>query len=266
MSAGLSYKDNTEYNLLVSQGLVQGVAAVTQIGRAPDGVQTTVSDIWSRCDSVPTQQIWIPPTTARIHNITSTSPNDNTGGTGAVSVIVYGLTSWSSEEVSEVVTLNGVTSVPTVNSYVIIHRMTAVAQSTTTSVGINAGVIRATAVTDATITAQIDANAGTTQMAIYGVPSTKMLYVKTFFAYMNDSAGATRADIQFRINFNPNVQRFGFVNGGNIQIQNQGSSGIINELSITNSIPGPAIVKIQAIANTADVDVTAGFTAYLIDN
>jgi len=266
MSAGLSYRDNTEYNLLVSQGLVQGVTAVTQIGRAPDGVQTTISDIWSRCDVVPTQQIWIPPTTARIHNITSTSANDNIGGTGAVSVIVYGLTSWSSKEISEVVTLNGVASVPTVNSYVIIHRMTAVAQATTTSVGINGGIIRATAVTDGTITAQIDANAGTTQMAIYGIPSTQSLYIKSFFAYMNDSAGGTRVDLQFRINFNPNIQRLGFVNGLNMQIQNQGSSGIINEIDITNTIPGPAIVKIQAISNTADVDVTAGFTAYLIDN
>lgn len=266
MSQGLSTIDNTEYDLLVSQGLVPGVASIIQVGRAPSGIQVTQTDVWSRADSVATQQIWIPPTTARIHNINSTSASDTPGGIGATAVVVYGLTSWSTAEVSEVVVLNGVANVPTANAYVIIHKLTAVGQATTTNVGVNVGILRATAVTDATITAQIDAAQGTTQMAIYGIPSTKSLYIKSFWADMNDSTGASRVDIQLRINLNPNVQRFGFISGANILLQNQGSSGISNNLQITNPIPGPAIIKAQGIGNTADLDVTAGFSAYLIDN
>jgi hypothetical protein len=266
MSQGLSKIDNTDYNLLVSQGLVSGVSPVFHIGRAPAGVQTTISDIWSRCDSTPTQQIWIPPTTARVHNISSTSASDTPGGVGAVAVNVYGLTSWSTAEVSEAVVLNGAANVPTVNSYVIIHKIVAVAQASTTNVGVNVGIIRATAVTDATITAQIDAGQGVSQMAIYGIPSIQSLYIKSFFAYMNDASAAARVDAQLRINLNPNVQRVAYINGANILMQNQGSSSVPTDLAITNPIPGPAIIKVQGIANAADIDVTAGFTAYLITN
>ena len=266
MSQSLAHTDSTEYNLLVSRGLIPGVASVIQIGRAPMGVQTTISDIWNRCDATPTQQIWTQPTVTRVHNIVSTSASDAPAGVGALAVLVTGLTSWSTAESSEVVVLNGVVSVATVNSYVIIHRMAAIAQATTTNVGINAGIITATAVIDVTITAQIDASQAITQMAIYGIPSTKTFYVDNFAAYLNDSAAAARVDVQFRINFNPDVQRFGYANGATLLVQNQGSSAIILDLSLTQPIPGPAIIKIQGIGSAADLDLTAGFAGYLIDN
>ena len=267
MSIGeINSLSNIEYDLRVSRGLVEGVSSVIQVGRAPSGIQTTPSDVWSRCDAVPTQQIWIPPTAARVHNIASLSASDNAGGIGAVSVTIYGLTSWTTPQVSETVTLNGVANVATANAYVIIYKMVANAQSTTTNVGVNVGIIRATAQVNLTITAQIDASQGQTQMAIYGIPSTQSLYIKSFWADMNDAAGGARIDAQLRINLNPDVQRLGFISGANILLQNQGSSGSTNQLSITNPIPGPAIIKVQGIGSAADLDMTAGFSAYLIDN
>ena len=256
----------SDFNLEVARSLRGSTIAVNKYGKAPSGVQTTATDIWSRADATPTQQIWIAPTAARIHAIVSTSVADVAASTGATSITVYGLTSWTTAEVSEVVVLNGTTPVNTVNSYVIIHRMIATASATTTAVGINAGTISATAATDATITAVISIGQGQTQMAIYGVPSIQTFYLKRFAAAMNDSTAATRIDMQIRVNPNPNTQLLGFINKNDLELSNQGSSSVSVSYDIPLKFAGPCIIKVQGIASAADVDCSAGFDGYLVTN
>ena len=125
----MSFIGQKDYTLEVGRGNVSGVTCVQKFGTAPSGIQTTTTDIWSRADATPTQQIWLAPTAARVHSIVSSSAQDASGGTGALSIIIYGLQDWNSAESSETVTLTGTTPVNTVNSYVIIHRMKCVAQS-----------------------------------------------------------------------------------------------------------------------------------------
>lgn len=262
----MAYIGESDFGLNVSRGLVSGITAVNKFGRAPSGIQTSATDVWSRADATPTQQIWIAPTTARIHAIVSSSASDVAGSTGATSVTVAGLTSWATAEVSETVTLDGVTPVNTVNSYVIIHRMIANASSTTTNVGINVGTITATAATDGTITAVIGVSQGQTQMTIYGVPSTQTFYLTRYFASINDSAASTRVDVQIRVNENPNTQRLAFINKRDIQLSNQGSSAVSRDLGIPVKLSGPCIIKMQGVANTTDIDCSAGFDGYLITN
>ena len=171
-----------DFGVLVARGNITGYSRVNKFGAAPQGIQTTTTDIWSRADATPTQQIWIAPTQARIHAIASSSAQDAAGGTGAASVIVYGLKTWASAETNETITLTGATPVNTANSYVIIHRMKVVGQATTTGVGVNIGTITATAATDNTITAVILPGDGQTEMAIYGVPSGYTFFLKRFAA------------------------------------------------------------------------------------
>jgi len=256
----------SDFGLEVARGLRGSTIAVSKFGRAPSGVQTTATDIWSRADATPTQQIWVQPTTARIHAIVSTAVTDVSGSTGATSVTVYGLTSWTTAETSETVTLNGTTPVNTVSSYVIIHRMVANASSTTTAVGVNLGTISATAATDGTVTAIISIGQGQTQMAIYGIPSIQTFYLKRFFASLNDGSATTRMDIQFRVNENPNTQRFAFINKRDLQLSNEGTSALSVNLDIPVKFVGPCIIKIQGIGSTADVDTSAGFDGYLVTN
>jgi len=240
---------------------------VGKFGAAPDGIQTSATDIWDRADATPTQQIWVAPTQARVHAIVSSSAADASGGTGALQVRVYGLTSWSTKEVTETVTLTGQTPVNTANSYVIIHRMQAIAQATTTSVGCNAGTITATAATDATVTAAILPGNGQTEMAIYGVPSVQTALMYRWSAQIDRTvaAGAT-VDFRVRVNENPNVQRLAFLRKDDISLQT-GATTAYQQLYVTpRKYPGPCIIKVQGIASANDIDAEAQFDLLLVDN
>lgn len=261
------FKKFNDFGLNTSRGDVSGFVAVNKFGRAPDGVQTTATDIWSRSDSAATQRIWVAPTTARVHAIVSSSASDAAGGTGATAVKIYGLTSWTAAEVNETVTLTGTTPVNTVNSYVIIHRMVVVSQATTTNVGVNAGIITATAATDATITAVILASRGQTEMAVYGIPSTQTLFINCYYGNLHDiTAAGAKATMFLMVNDNPSVQKLGFLTKHSIGCVTTGTTGICKQFHPPNKISGPAIIKIQCIGSGADLDFSAGFDAYLVTN
>lgn len=122
---------------------------------------TTPEDVWT------TGGVFVPPTTNRIHAIVSTSANDTSAGTGARTVKVYGVT--TAGLANEVVTLNGVTPVNTVNSYLDIYIMYV---NTAGSGATNVGAITATAATDATVTIIIQANGlNTSRKSIRLIPT-----------------------------------------------------------------------------------------------
>lgn len=256
---------NSDFNLNVSRGLVSGMRSVIKWGRAPSGVQTTLTDLWDRANATPTQQIWLAPTAARVHAIVSTSASDDgsPAGVGAQTVLVYGLTSWSTAETSETVTLNGVGAVNTVNSYVIIHRMIVTACGAS---GPNVGTINATAAVDGTVTATIRPGVGQTEMAIYGVPSTQTAYIGKFHASMNDATATQRVDFQgmstVDVTTNPNV----FAVRRTFCMVNTGTSTYGEEFDPPMRMPGPAILKLSGIASAADVDAAGGFDLILVDN
>lgn len=260
---------NAPYELRVAQGLVSGVLGVYKFGGAPSGIQTTATDVWARADAAATQQIWVAPTQARLHGIASSSDVDGKTGAptsaGARTIRVYGLTSWTAAETSEVVTLDGTTSVNTVSSYVIIHRMKVLTAGTTS---INVGTITATAAVDGSITAVIDIGDGQTEMAIYGIPSVQTFYMTTWGASINDIAAQTRVDLHLEVNESPDVSPLNtrFIRKGDLQIQNSGSSLTVRNYNPYFPIPGPAIIKLQATANAADVDLTGSFQGYLVTN
>jgi len=253
--------------LNIARGLVPGITRINKFGAAPMGIQTTATDIWSRADATPTQQIWLAPTAARIHAIVSSSVADAAGGTGAASVVLFGLKTWDSPESSETVTLTGTTPVNTANSYVIIHRMRAIAQASTTGVGVNVGTITATAATDNTVTAVILAGDGQTEMAIYGIPSGYTFYLKRWGCAIDRTGGAaTTCDFELRVNESPNIQTVGFVRKDDISLISTGTSGKERVYDIPPSFPGPCIIKVQAIASAADTDGKSGFDGYIVAN
>jgi len=264
-SGHITFSQRKDYYSELALGNIPGRSIVNKFGAAPNGVQDSATDIWDRADATPTQQIWVAPTQARVHAVASTSAADTSGSTGATSVIVYGLPDWDTPEVNETVNLSGTTPVNTANSYVIIHRMKCVAQATTTTPGVSAGNITATAATDNTVTAAILAGNGQTEMAIYGVPSTHTALMHRWAAQLDRSvAVTTTVNLRLRVNENPDVQLLGFLRKDDISLQVSGSSFVQNIYQIPKKFAGPCIIKIQGVASTTDIDVESEFDLELV--
>ena len=262
------------FTLEVGRGNIPGTVCVSKFGEAPSGVQATATDIWSRADATPTQQVWLAPTAARIHAILSTSDADSdTGGTvaqggGARTIRVYGLKTWASAETSEDIIMDGTATggnaYNTVNSYVIIHRMKVLTSGAT---NINVGTITATAASDATITAVILPGDGQTEMAIYGVPSTQTMYLTRWSASIDKATGAVAScDFSLRVNSNPDVQTTNFIRKEDLSLQSTGSNFAEKHYDCYPVFSGPCIIKVQGIASAADLDAHSGFDGFVVTN
>jgi hypothetical protein len=254
-------------SLDIAMGNISGMTCVNKFGHAPDGVQTSATDIWSRADATPTQQIWLAPTAPRIHTIASTSANDTTGSTGVDTVIISYLADWDTKETTETVTGDLNAGIAMTNAAVIIHRMKVVAQATTTGVGGNIGTITATAAVDATVTAIISPTDGQTEMAIYGIPSTQTAYLTKWRANIDKAQGAAAsADFEFRSNGNPDVQTLAFARKHDIALQSTGTNMFESTFDPPIRFPGPCLLKVQAIASTSDLDGESAFDLIVVDN
>lgn len=255
------------YEISVAQGNIPGSYAVNKFGRNIEIDSGVTADIWDggyTLASGGTSLIWVVPTQARIHDIVSSSASDDgsPAGVGARTLRVYGLKSWDTAEVSEDITLNGTTNVPTVNSYVIIHRMEVLTKGAT---NVNVGTITATAQTDNTITAKIEIGKGQTLMAIYGIPSTQKLYLSKIHASVLGKATGS-ADIALLANPEPNAELLNFVFKHTFGIVASGGNPSVQLFSPPKRIDGPAIIKIQAVAAANDTDISAGFDGILVSN
>ena len=246
----------------VARGAVSGVKSVNKFGKAPSGIQTTATDVWSRADATPTQQIWLAPKTAIPHIIASSSAADTAGSTGAGTVIYWGLRDWNTAETSGTMALGGTTP-----AYAIIHRIKALGQATTTSIGVNAGTITATTTGQAggeTVTAVILPNEGQTEMAIYGVPSTQDFYMTRWACAMAKEVTTQAVQFALRVNENPDVQTLGYTLKNDMYVVSSGASSANFDFVNPPKYSGPCIIKVQGVASTADVDAKAAFDGYLV--
>ncbi len=253
-------------NIEIPLGNVSGRYALNKYGRSTNVDNGTDTDIWDGANASDNIAIWIAPTTARLHDIASSSASDdgNPVGVGARTLRIWGLTGWGTAEVSEDITMNGTTNVVTSNAYVIIHRMRVLTKGAT---NVNVGQIEATAQTDGTITAMILAGFGSTQMIVYGVPSTQTLLVTRLYANFNRSFGATGAvDMAFLYNPEPDAELLNFVTRHTFAIVSDGTSAFTIPYQPYKKFDGPGILKIQGNGSRNNLDVSAGFDGFLIDN
>jgi len=258
---------NIDFSIQVARGLVPGFYKVNKFGEAIDCNADAATDVWDGADGSTSTDVWVPPNAARTHAIVSTSTDDdNTSGTGMRTVKVYGLTSWDTKETSEIVILDGTDAVDTANDYVIIHRMHGVTWGTG---GQNAGIIKATAATDSTITAAILATQNQTQMIIYGIPSTQTLYIKSMHASLvKDTGASAKADGELLVMPNADdnaAANTAWVNKENFLFE-EGLPPWSHYYDPVKTVAGPAIIKIQVTADTIASKAIASFDAYVIDN
>ncbi len=242
-------------------GTYTGISTINKFGRATNVDNGIDTDVWDRANATDDQAIWIAPTAARIHDITSVSTSDTSAGGGARTIKISGLTDWTTAEVSEDITMNGTSNVATSNSYVIIHRMQVLTKG---AEKVNWGDITATAQTDSTVTAQIISGSGQTKMAIYGIPSTHKLFIPTYYTSLINAGATSEITSTLLINPEPEVELLNFLVKHEVGYRGGGTTHAPHRFLPYKQVNGPAILKIQTLGDTDDMDVTAGFDGILI--
>ena len=259
----------SDLNLEIPAGNVPGKTSVNKFGRGTNFDSGVLGDVWSRNNPTDTQPVWLAPTAARVHAIVSSSDADSdTGGSvaqgaGARTLRLYGLKTWDLAETSEDIILDGTSTVNTTNSYVIIHRMKVL---TSGASGPNVGQITATAATDGTVTAQIQATKGQTEMAIYGIPSIQTAYMTTFYISIQSAPSGVSATMDMVANEFPGSDETVFITKHTDGLVADGTSRFLHQFQPYMKIAGPAIYKLQATANTNNSDRSGGFDLIIVNN
>lgn len=211
----------------------------------------TFEDLWDGGGT------WAAPTAARVHAIVSTDTNDDSGGTGAEVVRIYGLDG-NYNEATEDVTLDGTTPVNTSGSYRMIHRMMVIQYANGANTGVNAGDITATAATDATVTAQISAGYNQTLMAIYMVPAGKRAHIGRLFSSMSSKVNASVVVELIVKPFGepPQVKNLWAMQDG-------GSASYQVHYAVLPEISEKSIILLRASSDTDNSAVAGGFDVIL---
>lgn len=250
-----------EFTVFLDNLINDRLSPVHKFGRNIS-VGTTTEDIWDGGG------VWVPPTQARIHDIVSTSGSDDGSplGIGAHTIKISGLDA-NFKLQSENLTLNGTANVPTVNTYIMIHRMKITAAGST---GSNVGTITATAQVDGTVTAQINPTNNQTLMAIYQIPAGKIGYMKSYFANMNRTGVSANVDLclcskpfgeVYQVKHNRGLMAAGSSSFQHIFDPSYGSDRGSND-----PFGEKAIIKINAVSSVSGTDVSAGFDLKLVDS
>ena len=252
------------YDVEVHKGNIPGVSPVNKYGKAFDCDASVSTDVWAGADGVTSTDIFVPPTQARVHQLSSTSANDAAAGTGMRTIRFIYLPNWDTDEVTVDLTLNGLGNVAT-PACVIINRMEGL---TWGSGGVNAGIITATADTDATVTAVIQAGDNQTQQCIYGFPSTKDLLINRADCGIYRGLGVAAQMAGELLSMTDPATNAASNTAWVVKEEIdhvEGSPRWNHVYSPQKKISGPGIVKIQVEADTNNSQVTATIDGYLVD-
>ncbi len=168
----------TKFEYEVALGNREGSATWNKWGYNDD-IDVGTETVWS------VGGIFSALTTANTLSIVSSNVNDISGGTGARSIIVYGIDA-NRDEQTEVVTLNGTTPVVTTSTWLGINRLAIYISG---SGGANAGTINATAVTAGTVQGQIPLGLGSSQQAIFFVYADHQMLLDWMLLNVNKLSG-----------------------------------------------------------------------------
>jgi hypothetical protein len=179
-----------DYGTAVGVGIIANQSRVTALGHNPNiPLAQAAADVWEGGGDYPFL------TTASQLEVLSSSANDTAAGTGARTVLISGLSS-TYAIISEVITLNGVTPVTTVNSYLRVNIFT------TTSSGsgkVNAGDLTLRVISGGSTQSIARAGFGFGRNAIYTVPAGNTLFVQSIVFTISASDPKTTTGCEFAI-------------------------------------------------------------------
>ena len=133
-------------------------------------------------------------TTSETLDIVSTSANDDIVGTGVRQVVIFGVDeNW--DTVTEVVDMDGTTTVTTSNSFIGVNRMTIFTSGSALS---NVGYITASATTSTFAIASMPPGEGTTQQCIFYVPRDHTFLITWLYIAAIKSSGGGSPEVTFK--------------------------------------------------------------------
>jgi hypothetical protein len=244
----VNWLDQSDLSLSIAKGLVPRHSFVAKFGNNPTIDAATPEDVWDG------GAIYVFPTTARLHDITSTSINDDGEGSplaGARTLEIQGL-DINYNEIGEIVTLNGTADVETQNSYLRVYRMIV---RTAGATGSNVGTITATAQVDTTVSAQITIGKNQTLMSVFTIPAGKTGYVTNVFGSMGvKQAGSV--DFEFL------VRPFGEVFQVKLQIST--AAYVQHKFSPYSVVTEKSDLKVRADVSANGSNTSAGYSIILV--
>ena len=163
---------DTQFDLNVAAGITTQIANVHKFG-AVVTTSATYDTVWSAGGA------YTFPSSAGIVTVTSSSTQDDAGGTGALTVRLQGLDA-NYNEVEEDFTLDGTTGVAGTISFLRTHRAFVLTGNNDNN---NVGTINFTH--SVGVTCQIAAGMGQSQHAAFTIPAGKSGYLRAFAATMN---------------------------------------------------------------------------------
>ena len=184
----------TQFYHEVGIGLRQGIQLWNKFGYNSDINTSTDPEVIAAFGGT-----YTPPTAASTLTIVSSSTADDSGSTGANSIIIYGIDGNRDNQIEQV-TMDGQTNVVTTTEWLGINRAAVALAGTGKN---NAGKITITATTGGATLATIPANQGTTQQCIYHTPRDAAAMAEELEVNFNKSGGGTpTVDIK-GISFSP---------------------------------------------------------------
>ena len=241
----------SKYLCDIAEGNVLKAVPFYKFGENPSIQNAAPEMIWTGGGALS----WL--TTARTMSIASASANDTSAGTGMRTIRVEGLDA-NYDEIYEVVTLNGVTPVVTTKSYLRVNRMYGVASG---SLHVNAGLITATATTDATAQCHIPAEEGQSQKAIYTVPRKCSLYITGWNASIKKASGSSAtADCDLHMRNELGTIRM----IRSVGLEGVGNSAPNQRFDVPYRVPEKYDIFVEALVSTNNTDISADFQGYCI--
>ena len=233
-------------NYAISFGLFPNVNSGTINGYVPTSATTTVA---LRATA------YIQPGTAAQRSLKSSSTNDASAGTGARTVQITYYDGYMTGPYTEIVTLNGTTTVATVNSNIqFIEKMEVL---TVGSGGANAGTISLfvnNAGSGGTI-GTIAASDNSTFWAHHYVPANKICYLLGVRA----GGTATNGSVNVQITGSPLISNLAFKNiSGSIRYGSANQVVSIYEWELPIQIPGPNMIIMNAKPDATTASTTLG--------
>jgi hypothetical protein len=182
----------TDYTTEVALGKWQGATTWNKFGYNED-VDTGSAEVIASFGGAFNQKL----ASGETLDVVSSSTNDtNSSGTGVRQVVVTGVDSnW--DLVTEVVNMNGTSTVTTTSSFLGVNRMTIFTSGTADS---NVGTITVTATTSGNTMAEMPAGEGTTQQCIFYVPQNyQFLATWLYINAIKTSGGGGNPDVGFKM-------------------------------------------------------------------